>query len=93
MPYQIIRQPIKSAAQPLQMPGDTVVDLTQSGVGLTGISATFQGVPPYPNPIIMFGPTGAVGYVYYDTNAPQHLPSTLYLLIGTARRDAGSPAP
>ena len=32
-PYQILRQPTKSAVQPLQLPEDVVVDLSNSGVG------------------------------------------------------------
>jgi prepilin-type N-terminal cleavage/methylation domain-containing protein len=78
LPYQIFRQPVKSAAQPLQMPGDTVIDLMESGVGVGG---TFVG-GVYANPTFLFGPTGAVGFAYYNTNPPQHLTSTLYLLIG-----------
>jgi hypothetical protein len=51
-----------------------------SGVGIAG---AFSGAGPYPNPILTFGPTGAVGFVYYDSYPPQHLTSALYLLIGT----------
>jgi len=83
--YQILRQPVKSAAQPLQMPGDTVIDLIQSGIGLnyTFLTVPYASGPPlYPNPMLMFGPTGSVGFAYYDNNPPQHLTSTLYLLIG-----------
>jgi prepilin-type N-terminal cleavage/methylation domain-containing protein len=92
LPYQISRQPVKSAAQPLQMPGDTVIDLCPPsppvapsfpGASGVGIAGAFTGAGPYTNPILMFGPTGAVGYAYYDNNPPQHLPSTLYLMVGT----------
>lgn len=48
--------------------------------GLT--SPPFIGNFPYPNPIITFGSTGAVNLVYYDANPPQHLQSSLYLLVG-----------
>jgi hypothetical protein len=79
IPYQIFRQPTKSAVQPLQLPEGTVIDLMESGVGIGG---TFSGASPYPHPIITFGPTGTVGIAYYDNHAPQHLQSALYLLIG-----------
>ncbi|HEX4142707.1 MAG TPA: prepilin-type N-terminal cleavage/methylation domain-containing protein [Pirellulales bacterium] len=107
VPYQIMRQPVKSATPPLQMPGDTVIDLYAttvpdpggsgsvsltgtSGIGITTfgtgpydyVTTPFVGYAPYPNPMILFGPTGGVNYVYYDNNPPQHLTSALYLLIG-----------
>ncbi len=82
IPYQIFRQPIKSAVQPLQLPEGTVIELTASGVGIAGLFAAGGGLAPYQNPILTFGPTGAVNMVYYDSAPPQHLQSALYLMVG-----------
>ena len=107
-PYQILRQPTKSAVQPLQLPEDVVVDLSNSGVGAVAPRGTAgrsghsrdDSMPMYPNPIITSTPSGGVGYITDNddllgaagantgTNAdnpPQHLTSTLYLLIGPAK--------
>lgn len=74
VPFQIIRQPTRSATAPLQLPEGIVVDLTCSGMGAVGsfMAAASFGVPdvmtgsppPYPppivayDPVIMFSPSG-----------------------------------
>ena len=93
VPYQILRQPAKAAVPPLQLPEGIVIDLASSGVGSSGINASYLGgkfdvpngysnPPVYPNPTITFTPTGGVGLIYYGVNPPQHLTNPLYLLVG-----------
>lgn len=77
--FQIIRQPIRSSATPLQLPDTTVVDLMQSGMGASGVFP-----PPVPfNPIVMFSPNGTVDSV--AAPSPIRPSGPLFLLIG--RRD------
>ncbi len=73
--------PSKSAVPPLQLPDGCVVDVANSGVGLTGL---FSRTTPYLNPTVTFGPTGAVEFVY-DGSTILHPATTIFFLIG--RRD------
>jgi hypothetical protein len=91
VPYQVFRQPVKSAVPPLQLPDGNVVDLTASGVGsvanASGVVGLFSGTTPYQNPVVTFAPTGEVDLVY-DGTSVYRPPSTIYFLIG--RRDGMS---
>jgi prepilin-type N-terminal cleavage/methylation domain-containing protein len=90
VPYQIMRQPTKSAVPPLQLPEGVVIDLYNSGASINGyalgglydVNNGFTTYPYYPNPMIMFNQTGTPGFVYSDTAPPQHLPGSLFLLVG-----------
>ena len=70
--------------QPLQLPEErsSTCECRASGSAIAFLAGSPRA--RYPKPILIFGPTGAVGLVYYDSNPPQHLQSTLYLLIGRA---------
>jgi prepilin-type N-terminal cleavage/methylation domain-containing protein len=92
VPFQIIRQPIRSSATPLQLPEGTVVDLMNSGMGASGVfpptviaPSMWSSTPPVPfNPVILFSPNGSVASV--TTNAGPLRPlAPIHLLIG--RRD------
>jgi prepilin-type N-terminal cleavage/methylation domain-containing protein len=90
LPYEIIRQPEKSAVAPLQLPAGTVVDLQFSGtdnpavipqLGWAGTDATISGaLEPV---IVMFSPNGSVDRViYYEPNAsppPDYVRRELHL--------------
>jgi prepilin-type N-terminal cleavage/methylation domain-containing protein len=79
--YQILRQPVRSTVASMEMPVQTVVDLTLSGMGASGRqfvpSATSQRV------IIMFNPGGGVEQVYWNaTGTPAT--GTIHLFVGRA---------
>ncbi len=82
--FQVFRQPVKSVVPPLQLPDGAVVDLSNSGVGLTGL---FSGAAPYQSTVVSFSPKGSVEFVY-DGSTIYHPATTIYLLIG--RRDGMS---
>ena len=75
VPFTIVRQPVKSAAAPLQLPAGAVIDLQWSGVGeelFSGSAVT-----------IMFSPNGALDRIYStneDVAGPVVKP--IFLLIG-----------
>jgi prepilin-type N-terminal cleavage/methylation domain-containing protein len=89
-PFQIYRQPVKSASSPMQMPGGAVLDLAFSGLS----TDTFQdelptsptnlqtAFPADKRPLIFtFGKTGALDSIYI---MGQQYPLTdpIYFLIG-----------
>jgi hypothetical protein len=90
--FQIIRQPVRSSATPLQLPEGTVVDLMNSGVPPSNVfppmvvpPPMWPTMPPVPfNPVIMFSPNGSVHSVT-TAAAPFRPLGPIYLLIG--RRD------
>ena len=92
VPFQIIRQPVRSSATPLQLPEGTVVDLMNSGVTTGGVfppaivpPPMWSMMPPVPfNPVIMFSPNGSVASVT-TAAAPFRPLGPIYLLLG--RRD------
>lgn len=81
--FQVLRQPFKTAAQPLQMPDGTVVDLDFSGL---------DGLSPFDVPgavIVTFTPGGSVAYVYFQpTDGTTYAPlftrtsAALHFLVG-----------
>ena len=82
VPYQIFRQPLRSASQPLQLPDNIVVDLLNSGIGTAGQFTTVSTLGF--NPVFTFAPGGALDYV--DNGSGLARPTgAVYLLIG--RRD------
>ncbi len=92
--YQVSRQPVRTSAQPVQLPEGIVIDLVSSGVGITGAfnSQPYTGsnnpsTPPPPivnfDPVIVFSPAGRLDYVSVDPNGRLVRPTdTLYLLLG-----------
>jgi hypothetical protein len=81
VPFQIARKPRQSSAvRPSILPGEVVVDLSQSGWGDNGVECNRQGNKPL---IIMFSPTGAVDRVYDGEQKHEQQPiTTIHLLIG-----------
>lgn len=87
VPYRIIRSPMgtntttfKSAAQPLQLPAATVVDLYASGTG-----NGYFGAAPFDDIAILFMPNGSVGTVYISGIA-NPVTDSIFLLIGKRER-------
>lgn len=87
--FQIIRQPVRSSATPLQLPEGTVVDLISSGsttLGNFNVNASVwpPAVPLVPfNPVIMFSPNGTVDSLTAGTaGTPLRPSSAIFLLIG-----------
>ncbi len=96
-PYEISRGPTKSIVNPLTLPGDTVLDLSVSGVGLgqyaTALGYTSAVAPADPRPVIvLFHPSGQLGQVYVD-GTPKTPTGPLYLLIGRRSKLATAATP
>jgi hypothetical protein len=97
--YEITRSPSQSIVSPLTLPGDTIIDLTVSGVGLGQHAHAFDyerpsATPPDPPApvIIMFSPNGQVGFVYVD-NIAKTPTGPIYLLIGRRAKILNPTAP
>jgi prepilin-type N-terminal cleavage/methylation domain-containing protein len=85
LPYQVLRTPTKSSSMPLELPAGVVVDLTQSGFGLSGTDLNST------NPVIvMFQPDGSVGRVQVAGSAPVHPNDTIHFLLGKIERVGAS---
>ena len=78
LPFQILRSPQKSSVTPMEFSGGAVIDLSVSGVGLTGREFATATTPV----IIMFSPTGSVDRIL-GQGMPVIPPSTIHLLIGS----------
>ncbi|MCL4206882.1 MAG: hypothetical protein KJ000_30745 [Pirellulaceae bacterium] len=78
MKYQVFRSPQKSGITPMEFTGGAVIDLSVSGVGLTGREFATATTPI----IIMFSPTGSVDRIL-GQGMPVIPPSTIHLLIGS----------
>ncbi len=79
--FKILRQPVRTIAQPLTLPVETTVDLRCSG---TDQNAALFGYGQ-DDVIIMFSPNGSVGRYYYDNvdgNQVKDATEPIYLLIG-----------
>lgn len=70
LPYEIIRSPEKSGATPLELPSGAVIDLNNSGFGLTDLSLSRAFPPawtvstPYPR-CVYCQPTTPNGFCYF----------------------------
>jgi prepilin-type N-terminal cleavage/methylation domain-containing protein len=88
VPYQILRQPVRSSAAPLQLPDSIVIDLMFSGSAPSAIwgdttipVANWSTTPPVPfNPVIVFTPGGSVSYLA-TPNLTRPI-GPVYLLLG-----------
>ncbi len=79
--YEILRSPSKSAVSPLTLPGDTVIDLMVSGIGLGVETNLFATANPNSPVVVMFTPEGQIQLVY--VNYVEDLPiGSVYLMIG-----------
>jgi type II secretory pathway pseudopilin PulG len=83
MPYRIYRRPIKGAAQPVQLPATTVIDLDYSGFGSGSETPTSFGNPQ--DVIIIFAPNGSVFQVYCN-GAINQVAKPIFLLVGKRER-------
>jgi prepilin-type N-terminal cleavage/methylation domain-containing protein len=84
MPYQIVRQPRKSAAPGLQLPLRAVIDLEFSGTDDHSIGAATNS-PVY----IMFSPTGSLERIYHPGHPHGDIhpgSEPIYLLVGKQER-------
>jgi len=71
VPYQVVRQPIKSRVAPVELERQTFVDLMASGLGVSNEFATGE-VSNGPI-VITFGPGGGIEAIYFysvDETAP-----------------------
>ncbi len=95
--FEIVRAPLRSSREPVDMPGDTIVDLSVSGVGLNGLDPSNgaavgylfdpSNFPPRADNIsapvmIMFNPDGSVASVFFANTSIDRITNTTYLLIG-----------
>lgn len=85
--YELTRGPTRSAAAPLVLPGDSVIDLSMSGLGPTGNEFDSATVAPWTaSPVIVsFAPSGRVEYVYMAATAIRPF-APLHFLIGRKAR-------
>ncbi len=79
--YEITRSPSKSIVSPLTLPGDSVVDLTVSGVGVGSTANVFANALPNEPIVIMFTPSGQTSSVFVN-NIQYIAGGSIYLLIG-----------
>jgi prepilin-type N-terminal cleavage/methylation domain-containing protein len=88
VPYQIIRQPQKSAVGGLQLPARAVIDLEFSGAEFPAGQPHFMyepGEPPGSLVYVMFSPTGSLERIYHS--GEMHLGTQpIYLLVGKQER-------
>ena len=84
VPYQIFRQPIKTAAEPAQLPAGTVIDLGQSLEGSGSSAARLRGVESDSRfPIILtFAADGSLDRIYHSGGLQVRPQGSVHLLIG-----------
>jgi type II secretory pathway pseudopilin PulG len=85
-PYQVLRREIRSSAEPLQLPDNSTIDLTVSGLGQTGSQFAPPDPPGTTGPIvIMFSPTGSIESirVHGSVSPPTGI---VYLMIGLTEK-------
>lgn len=83
LPYQIIRQPVKSANPAMQLPESLVIDMEYSGVGGTGSEfSSLNGNAPV---VVMFAPDGTASHIYYNYMRAS-VGSAIHLLLGKRER-------
>jgi prepilin-type N-terminal cleavage/methylation domain-containing protein len=85
--FELTRGPSRSAAAPLTLPGDSVIDLSVSGMGTTGNEFDSVTVAPWTeSPVIVsFAPSGRVEYVYMAGTAMRPF-APIHFLIGRKSR-------
>ena len=83
LPYQVTRGPVRLSVSPLTLPGDTVIDLSVSGIGTGGRDFDSAVVAPWTATpvIIMFAPSGRVDYLYLADRSFRPF-GPLHLLVG-----------
>ena len=84
VPYQIFRQPIKTAAEPAQLPAGTVIDLGQSRESRSGSVRPLPGLrseSQFPI-IITFAADGSLDRIYHSGGLQVRPQGSVHLLIG-----------
>ena len=81
MPYQIIRQPVRSSSPPFQLPEGAVIDMDGSGEDTERFADNSDPV------VITFAPGGALDKIYHvelgeDTQVGHRITGPIHLLIG-----------
>jgi len=91
VPFQLYRHPVRSSAEPLRLPVNTVIDLSVSGFGANGNEFTHRGLAS-PQPVqILFNTAGDLEGVYVDINGNgvvESVPanSSIHLMVGRSRQ-------
>lgn len=83
--FQIYREPIKSSLRELELPSNVIIDLKNSGYGLTGreyLRVLPDGTEVPVEPTIVFAPSGEVVRVTTDQGHGVPL-DIIHLLVGT----------
>ena len=89
VPFRIFRKPTKSFVQSTVLPRGTCVDLSVSGIGLSGIQ--FMSAASLPV-MIVFDERGTVAYVTDGTSTPERVAGIIHLLVGrTEQVSTGTP--
>jgi type II secretory pathway pseudopilin PulG len=81
LPYQILLPPNLSSVTSLELPAQTVIDLTSSGLGAGGTEFAPANTSDTSPIIIMFSPGGRVDHLYVQKSVSPPLGS-VHLLIG-----------
>lgn len=82
VPYQVLRQPIKSSDAPLQLPEGAVIDLSISGTG-GSTEFLYDSSIPSQNVVLTFSPDGSIDLMYSgNTTLPSRPTSAIHLHIG-----------
>ncbi len=81
--FRIYRKPTKSFLQTVSLPRGTCVDLSISGLGISGIDFFSSSIAPA---MIVFNPQGRIAYWTNGTNGPQTATSLLHILVGRTER-------
>ena len=98
VPFQLYRHPVRSSAEPLRLPVNTVIDLSVSGFGANGNEFTHRGLAS-PQPVqILFNTAGDLEGVYADINGNgvvDSVPanSSIHLMVGRSRQVVLGPGP
>ena len=80
--YQILRQPIRTSANSIELPRNTIIDLRYSGIGGEGIEFEPSGASDTTPIIILFSPAGGVlSYSVQGTGLVRPA-GPIHLLIG-----------
>jgi prepilin-type N-terminal cleavage/methylation domain-containing protein len=84
VPYQVFRQPVKTAAEPAQLPAGTVIDLGESWEGTGGMARRLRGLGSTAEfPIILtFASDGSLERIYHSGGQQVQPRGSLHLLIG-----------
>jgi hypothetical protein len=91
LPFQIFRQPVRTAVAPVLLPRNTTIDLFYSGTTSTPQAGMLDPNSPVR---LIFSPNGAVDRVWWQTTVGwQRSADPIYLLVGRRDRAQGGIPP